>query len=130
MKRAVLAIISVFVVWSILDFIIHGLILSATYQATAALWRPMQEMKIGLLYFTVFVSSMVFVFIYARFIAEKGIGTAVKFGLLFGLGVGVSMGYGSYAVMPIPYKMALVWFLGTVVETTLGGLLLGLIIRE
>ena len=34
------------------------------------------------------------------------------------------------AVMPIPYYMALTWFLGTLVETTLGGILTGLIIKE
>jgi hypothetical protein len=40
------------------------------------------------------------------------------------------MGYGSYSVMPIPYKMAFIWFFGSVVETTSGGLLLGLIIKK
>ena len=130
MKRALIAIILVFGMWCMLDFIIHVRILGPTYQATAQLWRPMKEMKMGLIYFTVFVSSLVFVTIYARFFTEKGICTAVKYGLLFGLGFGIPMGYGTYAIMPIPYKMALTWFLGTVAETTLGGLLLGLIIKK
>ena len=54
----------------------------------------------------------------------------MTYGLLLGISWGISMGYGSYSVMPIPYHMALAWFLGTVVEMTLGGLLLGLIIKE
>jgi hypothetical protein len=130
MKRALIAIILVFGIWCMLDFIIHVLILGTTYQATAQLWRPMKEMKMGLIYLTTFVSSLVFVTIYVRFFAKKGIGAGVKYGLLFGVGFGIPMGYGTYAVMPIPYKMALTWFLGTVVETTLGGLLLGLIIKK
>lgn len=42
----------------------------------------------------------------------------------------ISFAYGTYAVMPIPYRMAPTWFVGTIVGTTLGGLLLGLIIRK
>jgi hypothetical protein len=40
------------------------------------------------------------------------------------------MGYGSYSVMPIPYHMALTWFLGSVVEASVGGMIAGLIIKE
>jgi hypothetical protein len=40
------------------------------------------------------------------------------------------MGYGSYSVMPIPYVMAFVWFLGSVVEAAIGGLVAGLIINK
>jgi hypothetical protein len=49
---------------------------------------------------------------------------------LYGVAVGVGMGYGSYSMMPIPYSMALTWFLGTVVEAVLGGFLLGAIIKN
>ena len=35
------------------------------------------------------------------------------------------MGYGTYSVMPIPYSMALTWFLGAVVEGAAAGLLVG-----
>jgi hypothetical protein len=130
MKRTVLAVLAVFVTWSVLDFIIHGLILGSAYAATPSLWRPMAEMKTGLMYFKVLVAAAAFVYIYARFIAEKGIKTAVLYGLVFGIGTGISMGYGSYSVMPIPYAMAFVWFAGSVVEGTIGGLVAGLIIEK
>jgi len=129
-KRILLAILAVFITWSALDFVIHGLILSSTYQATAEFWRPMDEMKMGLMHLIVLISSILFVYIYAQFFGEKGLEPAVKYGIIFGLCTGISMGYGTYAVMPIPYKMALVWFLGTLVETTAGGVLLGLIVKE
>jgi hypothetical protein len=130
MKRTILAVLAVFVTWSVLDFIIHGLILGSTYAATPALWRPMAEMKTGLMYVTVLVAAAAFVFIYARFITNKGVKTAVLYGLVYGIGAGVPMGYGSYSVMPIPYVMAFVWFLGSVVEATIGGLVAGLIINK
>ena len=129
-KKTVLSILAVFVTWSVLDYIIHGLILENAYQETAALWRPMDDMKMGLMYFTVLVAAASFVTIYALFITNKGINTAVKYGLVFGIGVGISMGYGSFSIMPIPYSMAFIWFLGSVVKATLGGLVAGAIIKK
>lgn len=130
MKRTIVAILAVFVTWSALDFVIHGVILASTYAATPQLWRPMAEMKMGLMYFTTLVIAASFVYIYARFIAEKGIKTAVLYGLIFGIATGIGMGYGTYSVMPIPYSMAFVWFLGSVVEFTIGGLVTGLIVKK
>ncbi len=130
MKRTILAVLAVFVTWSVLDFVIHSLILGSAYAATPQLWRPMAQMKTGLMYFTVLVAAASFVYIYARFISEKGIKAAVLYGLIFGVATGIGMGYGTYSVMPIPYSMALVWFLGSVVEFTIGGLVAGLIVKK
>lgn len=130
MKKIILVSLAIFILWSVLDFIIHGLILGSSYEVTAALWRPMDEMKMGLMRIVVFISSVTFVLIYVLFFAVKGFVPALKYGLLYGIGAGIAMGYGSYAVMPIPYTMAFVWFTGSVAKTTLGGLLLGLIIRD
>jgi len=130
MKRIVLAVLAVFVAWSALDFVIHGLILATSYEATARLWRPMNEMKMGVLYLAVLINALVFVCIYALLVAEKSIGTGAKYGLLFGLGTGFSMGFGTYSFMPIPLHMAVAWFIGTLVETLVGGIIVGSIIRK
>ena len=130
MKRVILAAVAVFLTWSVLDFVIHGVILASSYAATPSLWRPMQEMKMAVMYLSVLIAALCFVLVYALFFANKRISTGLRYGVLFGTGVGVSMGYGSYSVMPIPYHMALTWFLGALVEATLGGLLLGMILRK
>lgn len=129
-KRIVLAVLAVFVAWSVMDFVMHGLILGQTYKDTAQLWRPEAEMKMGLIHLVVLISAAVFVCLYAFFVGKKSVATAVKFGLLFGLGAGISMGYGTYAVLPMPYHIALTWFLGTVAETTVAGLLVGTIVKD
>jgi len=36
-KQSLLAVIAIFITWSILDFIIHGTLLQSTYEATAEL---------------------------------------------------------------------------------------------
>ena len=130
MKRAMLAMLAIFVAWSVMDFLLHGVILKTEYEATAALWRPMEEMKMGLIHFTVFVSAFVFVYIYYRFFNEKTLDAAMKWGVLFGVCVGFSMGIGTYAVMPVSETMAMAWVFGTIAECLVGGLLLGLIASE
>jgi len=130
MKRGLLAVVVLFIFWSLADYLIHGVLLSSMYQATSSLWRPMAEMKMFLIYITVLISAIIFVLIYTLFFKNKGIGSGLGYGFLYGLGAGISMGYGTYAVLPIPYKMALIWFVGTVVEATLGGLLLGLLLSN
>ena len=130
MKKVILSVLAVFVAWSAVDFVIHGVVLRSTYEATASLWRPMGEMKMSVLHLSVLIAALAFVCIYSRFFSRKGVATGLEYGFWFGLGTGVSMGYGSYSVMPIPYHMALVWFLGSLVEATLGGLIVGSIIRE
>lgn len=129
MKKAILAVLAVFVSWEILDFIIHNLILSNIYGATAHLWRPMEEMKMGLMVLVVFLSAIFFVWIYYKLI-PKSLKNGLTYGLLFGMATGISMGYGTYAVQPIPYILAFGWFLGGLVESTVAGLLVGLIIKE
>ena len=130
MKKIILSVIAVFFAWSIMDYIIHGVILRSSYIATASLWRPMGEMKMGVMYLAVLIAAIAFVVIFSRFFSKKGIVPGLKYGLWFGFGAGVSMGYGSYSVMPIPYHMAFTWFLGSVIESAVGGLILGTIIKE
>lgn len=129
-KKMMLAVVAVFAAWSALDFLLHGLILRAAYEATAHLWRPMAEMKMVVMRVAVFICALAFVLIYARLVREKNIGRGLYYGLLFGLATGVSMGYGSYAVMPIPYQMALAWFGGRLVEGAVGGVIVGAMIRK
>ena len=122
-----LAIFAVFITWSLLDVVIHGIILSSAYAASPQLWRPREEMKMGLMYVTVLTKAAVFVSIFTWWISDKGMKSALSYGLLFGIGTGISMGYGSYAVMPMPYFMAMIWFLGTIVESVAAGWITGLI---
>ena len=130
LKRYFLAVVGLFIIWSLLDFVIHGLILADSYKATAEMWRPMDEMKMALMYSVTLVYAVVFVCIYAGYFTEKNMATGLKYGLLFGLAGGISMGYGSYSVMPIPYNMAHTWFWGMIVEGAVGGLLLGFIFNN
>jgi hypothetical protein len=129
-KRIVLGALAVFVAWSILDFVIHSLILRSAYQSTPQLWRPEAEYRMILMYVTVLLASLAFSGLYGWFVKDKSVCRGLAFGLLYGFAVGVGMGYGSFSVMPLPYIIAFTWCWGTVIECGVAGLLVGLIIRE
>ena len=64
--RSLMAMVASFVAWSGMDFVIHQLILDDDYAATASMWRPMENMKMELIYAVVAFSAFVFVYIYSR----------------------------------------------------------------
>ncbi|NUM80470.1 hypothetical protein HUU42_06645 [bacterium] len=130
MVKMIIAVVAVFIAWSALDFVIHGVILQSAYASMPQLWRPMEEMKMGLMYFVTFLNAVIFTMIYSKFITQKTLANALSFGIMYGLAAGLSMGYGTYSVQPIPYTMALTWFLGTLIEMAVAGVIVGLIIKE
>lgn len=130
LKRTILAVVAVFVAWSVLDFIIHGMLLKSTYEATASLWRPMNEMKMPLMHFVTLVFTVCFVLIYGFLVGKKSLMSGIKFGFLFGLATGISMGFGSYSYMPIPLTLAWSWFFGSLIEAIAAGAIVGAIMKS
>ncbi len=128
-KKILFGGIAIFVAWEVLDFLIHGVILGSTYATLPNMFRAQADMKMGLMAVVVLIAALAFAAAYGWFVSPKSLATGVKYGLLVGFGGGVSMGYGSYAAMPVPYVMALAWFLGSWVEFTVAGLFAGLIIK-
>jgi hypothetical protein len=112
-KRTIWAAVAVCIAWAIMDFILHGLLLRSTYQATANLWRPMDQLNMPLMYFVTLIFTACFVFIYGFLVGRKSLATGIRFGALFGLATGISMGFGSYIYMPIPLTLAWSWFAGS-----------------
>jgi hypothetical protein len=130
MKRYLLAVLAVFVTWSALDFLCHGVILQSTYAATASLWRPMPEMKMGLMRLVTLVSAACFTGIYWALVNPKSSTAGLKYGLLFGLGAGFAMGFGTYSYMPVPLFLSLVWFGNALVQAQVAGAIVSAIIKD
>jgi len=129
-KRTIWAVVAVFIVWSLLDFILHGLLLRSTYEATANLWRPMDQMNMPLMYFVTLVFTACFVLIYGLLVGQKSLASGIRFGALFGLATGISIGFGSYSYMPIPLTLAWSWFFGSWIEAITAGAIVGAIMKS
>jgi hypothetical protein len=129
-KRTIWAVVAVFIAWSILDFILHGLLLRSTYEATANLWRPMDQMNMPVMYLVTLVFTTCFVLIYGLLVGQKSLTSGIRFGALFGLATGISMGFGSYVYMPIPLTLAFSWFFGSWIQAIAAGAIAGAIIKS
>ena len=130
LRKLLIPTLVVTLAWAVLDFIMHGILLRSLYAATPALWRPLGEMKMGVIYFSTFVAALAFTSIYHNFIRPKGAPIALLYGIWFGIAHGITFGYGSYGSMPIPYAMALTWFLGSIVEGVVAGMIVGAMVKE
>jgi hypothetical protein len=117
----------VFVVMSLLEWFFNEVILSSSYQATANLWRPMGEMKIWLFYIVYLFVAYFFTLIFSKGYEGKGIMEGVRYGFYVGMMMAVPMAYGSYAAMPIPYSLALSWFICGLIEYIAVGIALALV---
>ncbi|MEE9337684.1 MAG: hypothetical protein V3U87_06365 [Methylococcaceae bacterium] len=130
LKQTIWAVIAVFIAWSILDFLIHGVLLESTYQETENLWRPEDEMNMPLMSIVTLVFSICFVTIYSYLIEPKSLSLGIKYGLILGIATGVSMGFGSYCYMPISLSLAFSWFIASLVEITLAGIIVGYMVKS
>lgn len=129
-KKLIISSLSVFILWSIMDFAVHGMYLKEAYEQTANLWRPLEEQKIGLNTLVVYIAAAIFSLIYILLVDNKSMNRALLYGGLVGISAGITMGYGFYAFSPIPYFMAATWFIANLVQSILAGALLGLIVKE
>ncbi len=128
MVRYIIAVVAVFITWSVLDYVIHGVILASAYEETMEMWRPMEEMKMWLVYVATAVMAVTFTALYGFLAKIKTPLSGLIFGVLYGIASGFPAGFGSYSFMPIPLEMAVTWFVGMTVEAALAGLLIGIIL--
>ncbi len=127
MKKILLGFIAVFIAMSVMDFIIHGVILESAYKATANLWRPDMQSKMWIYSVIALIGSFFFSFIFSKGYEGKGIVEGARYGLYIGIWMSVGMAYGTYGMIAIPYSMAIQWFLYGIIEYVIAGIILSLI---
>ncbi len=133
-KRWLLASVAVVVVIGVLEFLIHGVLLSDMYKQTASLWRSEAEMQkmmwifwVGMLVFAPFF-ALIYVKGYEK--GKPGLGQGFRYGLYVGAMLSVMNSFGWYVLLPIPLALAFYWFLAILVEFIAAGVAAGLVYRE
>jgi hypothetical protein len=121
-KKVIIGSIVVFVILEVLDILIHGVILMSTYAAIQNVWRPDMMQKMWILHIVKIVVSFFFALIFSKGYEGKGIIEGVRYGLYIGLMLGIGMAYGTYAMIAIPYWLALQWFVYAVIEYIAAGI--------
>ena len=133
-KRWLLASVAVFVVIGVLEFLVHGVLLSGLYKQTASVWRAEAEMgrMIWIFWAGYLVFAPFFTLIYVKGYekGKPGLGQGFRFGLYVGAMLSVMNGFAWYVILPIPLVLAFYWFLATLVEFIIVGVVAGLAYRD
>ena len=129
-KKFVIASIVVFIVFEILNFIIHGPLLGSIYVETKSVWRPDMMDKMWIIHITNFIFSFLFVYIFTKGYENKGIVEGLRFGLIIGLLMNVVGMFNQYAVYPLPFSLAIQWFIYGIIQYVICGAVAASIYRE
>jgi hypothetical protein len=126
-KKLWLGFVAVFVLSFLLDILVNNFLMMKEYMETAQLWRPQAEMKTGVILIVELCFAFFFTFIFSKGYEGKGAMEGLRYGLYVGLMMNVTGAYMTYATMPVPYMLALKWFLFGTVQYMIYGAVLGLI---
>lgn len=123
-KKVIPGFIAVYVVMSLLNFLIHNVMLRETYMGlvNSGLMRSEAEGTMWIYFVTALVVAFFFTLIFSKGYEGKGIGEGVRFGLYAGLFMATPFAYDSYASYPVPYSLALQWFIYTLIEYVILGI--------
>ena len=130
-KKFWIAFGAIFIVLEITGYLIHGVILGATYESEGikAVFRTMEEMDSRM--WIMIVTDLIWVYFFTLFFVKgyenKGIMEGVRFGLYMGIFVSLVISYQNYVVLPIPYSLAFQWFAYGFVQSIILGVVAALI---
>jgi len=124
-KKFWIAFVVVFIVLEILGYLVHGVMLAATYESEGIkeIFRSMEEMdsRRWIMILTDLIWVYFFTFFFVKGYENKGIMEGLRYGAYMGIFVSLVFSYQNYVVLPIPYSLALQWFIyGFVISVILG----------
>jgi hypothetical protein len=130
-KKVWTGFIVVFIVYFLLDWLVNGVLLQSSYMAeeVAKLMRPEADIQMWIIIVCDLFYAFFFTLIFSKGYENKGSMEGVRYGFYVGMMVSLPMAYGTYAVMPIPYTLALQWFLYGLVVNIICGVVLTFVLK-
>jgi hypothetical protein len=116
--------VAVFVTTQIIEGLLDFYLLDPIYGSYSHIWRPIMEMKLWMLPVTGMFFSFFFVFFFSKGYEGKGVAEGIRYGLYVALMIALPRAYGNYALMQIPYSLALQWFVYGTIEYVIAGAIL------
>ncbi len=129
MKKVLLGFVAVLIVFEILSYVEHGLILRSAYESSRSIFRPDMDSLMWIYQVLMVVGAFFFSFIFSKGYEKKGVGEGIRYGLYMGIWLSLGMAYGTYAMMAIPYSLALQWFIYGIITYIIAGIVLSLVYR-
>ncbi len=128
-KRFILASLAVFVSIQITDPIIHGVILGPVYESLKEVWRPDMMSKMWIMLLTSLLFSLLFVLVYIKGLEENGIAEGVRYGIIISLFMNGVYIFNQYVVYPVPFSLALQWFIYGTIQFIIYGIITAFIYK-
>jgi hypothetical protein len=129
-KRLLLSGLAILIAWTVLDVLMHRLLLRPLYEEDTRLWRPFDQLNVVLIYAVTLILIATFVVTYSLLVRPKSLAAGVRFGAFIGLALGISAGFGTYIHMPIPQALAWGWLIGGWLKGIAAGAIVGALITE
>jgi hypothetical protein len=129
-KRVILASCLTLAAWIAADLLLHNYLLAPYYQQNPLLWRPLNQMNVGLVFLVRLGLLGTFLASYVWLVKPRTLTTGTAFGTLTGLTLGIAVGCGTYIHFPIPLVMAWAWFFAAIVKTLVAGVIAGFLLSE
>jgi hypothetical protein len=130
LKRLLLPGLAILFAWTVIDVLLHTLLLRSMYDENISLWRPFDQLNVVLIFIVRFTLIATFVATYWLLVRPKSLGKGLLLGAFVGLTLGIAVGFGSYIHMPIPLVLAWGWFIGAWLKGAAAGGIVGALIRE
>jgi len=122
-KKMILGGFAAFVFIFVFDFLVHGILLKSTYEATASVWRPQEESNMMVMMLSQFLYAMAIAFFYPIVGPDTDCKKTIPFG--FGLSLVVAIPQiATYCYLPIPFSLSLIWTLATFVQAFISVLII------
>ncbi len=108
--RFALSVIAVFAFVFGFQYLVHGVALSDTYEATARLWRPMEDHTkyFHFMLMSQLALSFMITYIFVQNYEGKGVSEGLRYGLYVGLLL-AALDIGKYCYMPVPASLIMSW---------------------
>lgn len=129
-KKVLLGAVVVFVLVFVLDYLVNNVFMMSDYMAVQQLWRPMEEMKMGVIVVLQLFYAYFFTLIFSKGYEGKGLAEGVRYGFYVAMITSLQGAYMTYATMPIPYSLALKWFLFGTLENVIYGVALTFVFKK
>ena len=97
------------------------------YKATQNVWRPDMMSMMWVFHVLMLVGAFFFTFIFSKGYEGKGMMEGIRYGLYIGIWMSMGMAYGTYAMIVIPYSLALKWFLFGIVQYVIMGIVAAMV---
>ena len=133
LKKWLVASLVAFIVFSVMEWILHGSILASAYQANAKYFLPQATIseRMWAIYLGYLIYAGMFTLIYSKgYEAKPGLGEGLRFGLYIGFFTAIPRFIIDFAVSPIPAAIAVPWLIAGIVESIILGLVVGALYKK